>query len=66
MSLSSSDADVTLRTLDTSVVSVGADATAGVDKFEGAEDPETLVDLSLAICAIPAAVTAAAEIAPRI
>ena len=49
-----------------SIVRTGADVTAGAVGAELDADPDTLVDLIFAICAIPAAVTAAACIPPII
>ena len=49
-----------------SIVRTGADVTAGAVGAELDADPDTLVDLIFAICAIPAAVTAAACTPPTI
>ena len=65
LSLSSSEEDVTVRTLATLVCSVGADIVVR----DGVEDDplvETVVDFIFAILAIPVAVMVAASIAPRI
>ena len=65
---SSSDAPVRLRTVGMSVSRVGAETTADSEPDEGEEDepPEMSVFLICAIWALPAAVTAAACIAPII